>query len=122
MISTRPQCAIDFLITASTVSRTRTSHRRPRQFLDDTCVELVDQFCMLSREFSKVRPTAETRSLWVRAALTTERPIWPEAPKTWQENWQSVDCTIAIGMIDARIVYLQSILSALLDSEVPAVQ
>ena len=30
----------------------------------------------------KLRPTAVTRSEWARAALTTERPMWPVAPKT----------------------------------------
>ncbi len=34
--------------------------------------------CVVS---SKVRPTAVTRSLWERAALTTERPMCPVAPK-----------------------------------------
>ena len=40
--------------------------------------------CMLESVSVRLRPTAVTRSEWARAALTTERPIWPVAPKTWE--------------------------------------
>ena len=65
-------------MTASTVSRTRTSQSRPRLFVG--C-----QFCMAERVFSKVRPTAVTLSPWASAALAIERPMWPVAPKIWGE-------------------------------------
>ena len=75
MMSTSPKCCIVFLITASTVSGTLISHNNPRQF---TCHPSI--FCIVC---SNVRPTAVTLSPWLRADFTSERPMWPVAPKTW---------------------------------------
>jgi len=97
MISILPQCAKLFVNTASTVERTRTSQRRARYGESEGCelgggdvagVENEERedagckFAILSTVSSNVLPTAVTRSLWARAALTTERPMWPVAPKT----------------------------------------
>lgn len=67
----------------------RTSQRRGRNGdgSDDACVEeqsgdVGERDCIVGRVSVKLRPTAVTRSEWARAALTTERPMWPVAPKT----------------------------------------
>jgi hypothetical protein len=75
MISIFPQCSILLLITLSTVSLTRTSHNRPRQFL--SC-----QFCICSIVFSCVQPTAVHWSPCDSRARTSDRPMCPVAPKT----------------------------------------
>lgn len=74
MMSILFQCAMLCCMTSSTVLRTRTSHSRPRQRSCQPCI-----CCML---FSFVRPTAVTLSPWLRAAFTSERPMWPVAPNT----------------------------------------
>ena len=89
MMSILPQCSRLFLKTASTVERMRTSQRRGRNgdwskdaFVEEVLGEAGGSSCILESVSVKLRPTAVTRSLWARAALTTERPIWPVAPKT----------------------------------------
>ena len=89
MMSILPQCSKLFLKMVSTVERIRTSQRRGRKgarsedgFTEDEFVELGQSECTLASVSVKLCPTAVTRSEWARAALTTERPMWPVAPKT----------------------------------------
>ena len=89
MMSILPQCSKLFLKMVSTVERIRTSQRRGRKgtggedgFTEAELVETGQSECTLASVSVKVCPTAVTRSEWARAALTTERPIWPVAPKT----------------------------------------
>ena len=90
MISILPQCSRLCLKTASTVERTRTSQRRGRygDGSEEEFGEAGESEYMLERESVKLRPTAVTRSEWARAALTTERPMWPVAPKIWDFAFQ----------------------------------
>ena len=88
MMSILPQCSKLLVKTASTVERIRTSQRRGSngEGSGDTFVEGLGE--AKERDWTvesvsvKLRPTAVMRSEWARAALTTERPMWPVAPKT----------------------------------------
>lgn len=67
----------------------RTSQRRGRNgdesegaSIDEAPDEVGESDRMLESVSVKLRPTAVTRSEWARAALTTERPMWPVAPNT----------------------------------------
>ena len=84
MMSILPQCSRLFVKMSSTVERTRTSQRRGRygHGSEEGLGEAEERDCMLESVSVKLRPTAVTRSEWARAALTTERPMWPVAPKT----------------------------------------
>ena len=89
MMSILPQCSKLFLKMVSTVERIRTSQRRGRKgtgcedgFAEEELVEVEQSECTLASVSVKLCPTAVTRSEWARAALTTERPMWPVAPKT----------------------------------------
>ena len=89
MMSILPQCFRLFLKIVSTVERIRTSQRRGRKgngsedaFTEEELVEVGQSECTLASVSVKLCPTAVTRSEWARAALTTERPMWPVAPKT----------------------------------------
>ena len=73
-ISNPPNLSMQASMHAFTVSRTRTSHSRPKHRSCQPCI-----CCIL---FSIVRPTAATLSPWLKAALTSDRPMWPVAPKT----------------------------------------
>lgn len=68
----------------------RTSQRRGSNgdgsedaFIEEVLGEAEESECMLESVSVKLRPIAVTRSEWARAALTTERPMWPVAPNTW---------------------------------------
>ena len=89
MMSILPQCSKLFLKMVSTVERIRTSQRRGRKgagsedrFTGDELVEVGYSESKLASVSARLCPTAVTRSEWARAALTTERPMWPVAPKT----------------------------------------
>ena len=88
MISILPQCSRLLVKTASTVERIRTSHRRGSNgdgsgdaFMEELG-EAEESDWTVESVSVKLRPTAVTRSECARAALTTERPMWPVAPKT----------------------------------------
>ena len=87
MMSILPQCSKLLVKTASTVERIRTSQRIGSNgegsgdtFVEGLC-EANERDWTVESVSVKLRPTAVTRSEWARAALTTERPMWPVAPK-----------------------------------------
>lgn len=77
MTSTLPQWAMLFCITLSTVSLTRTSHSMHRQSFS------CSHWFICSMVFSCVHPTAVHLSPCDSRARTSERPMWPVAPKTY---------------------------------------